>query len=112
MSDTSLARFRRYGGWSRPVALPEAIDTLDGPVHGIVTLPLRVFSSGAGPAQRFDLDDEMARRELYEIVLTEGTVEDVQRLLNVDELRRLWAGLYLPPHVRHAWESRFGELAA
>jgi hypothetical protein len=50
--------------------------------------------------------------ELYEIVLTEGTAEDVCRYVNRDELLRLWPRLWLPPHVRQVWEPRLGVVAS
>jgi hypothetical protein len=43
----------------------------------MVQLPLRVNASGRGPARSFDLSNEVERIELYEIVLTDGTAEDV-----------------------------------
>ena len=41
---------------------------------------------------------------LYEVVLTEGTVNDVRSYVNATELLRLWSVLWLSPHVRRAWE--------
>jgi hypothetical protein len=43
------------------------------------------------------------RRDLYEIVLVEGTLDDVRELINGTELVRLWDQMYLPPWVRSAW---------
>jgi hypothetical protein len=66
----------------------------------MVQLPLGVYASGQGPARRFDMTNEAERIELYEIVLTDGTAEDVCRYVNREELLRLWPRLWLPPHVR------------
>jgi hypothetical protein len=41
---------------------------------------------------------------LYELVLREGTLDDVRQLVDGGELVRLWDGLWLPPHVRGAWQ--------
>lgn len=74
----------------------------------MVSLPLRLYSSGLGPARVFDLRDEAERIELYQIVLTEGTVDDLCHYIEADELVRLWPQLWLPAHVREAWHSRIG----
>jgi len=50
-----------------------------------------------------DLADPIRRRDLYEIVLVEGTLDDVRELINGAELVRLWDQMYLPPWVRSAW---------
>jgi hypothetical protein len=94
------------------VAIPDDLSALRGPTTGQVRLPLRVHSSGVGPAQVFDLGKETQRRELYELVLTEGTAEDVCTYLDLAELRRLWPSLWLPRHVRRAWQPRLEALAA
>jgi hypothetical protein len=57
----------------------------------MVQLPLRVYASGQGPSRSFDLSNEAERIELYEIVLTDGTAEDVCHYVNREELLRLWA---------------------
>ena len=108
----STTRGARREGWQRPVALPEHLDDLRGPVDGSMRLPLRTYSSGAGPARVFDLDNEAERIELYQIVLNDGTVEDICDYLNHKELQRLWTRLWLPTHVRQAWEPVLGVVAS
>ena len=44
------------------------------------------------------------RRWLYEIVLREGNLDEQRALVNGAELARLWDTLYLPPHIRLAWQ--------
>lgn len=102
MSTASLGS--RRGGWQRPVAVPPDLAGLRGSLTGMVRLPLRVYSSGAGPHRVFDLADEAERIELYQIVLTDGSTEDICAHLNEHGLRRLWPRLWLPPHVRRAWQ--------
>jgi len=109
---TTSAFRRRRGGWRRPVLLPADLAELRGPLTGIVQLPLRVYASGQGPARSFDLSNEAERMELYEIVLTNGTAEDVCRYVNREELLRLWRRLWLPPDVRQVWEPRLGVAAS
>jgi len=94
---------QRDGGWTAPVSLPDRLENLHGPDDGVVRLPLRAHSSGAGPAQAFDLADDAQRAELYEIVLENGGVDDICRYVHAGELRRLWDRMWLSPHVRRAW---------
>lgn len=69
-------------------------------------LPVGLYPSGQGPDRAFDMGDEVERIELYEIVLTNGAEDDVCRYVNRRELVRLWKRLWLPAHVRRAWEPR------
>lgn len=90
----------RRDGWQRPVSVPADLSALQGPVAGRVRLPLQVYSSGLGPKRVFDLAIVAERIEVYQIVLTDGRLQDVRRFLNAEELRRLW----LAEHVRRAWQ--------
>jgi hypothetical protein len=90
----------RRHGWRRPVAVPDDID--DAPkASGTVELPLHVYWSGK--PRQWDLDNARQRARLYEVVLAEGTEDDVRWFIDVDVLIGLWPGLYLPQHVRVAW---------
>ena len=102
----------RRGGWRRPVAVVADLADLRGPLSGVVRLPLHVYASGQGPARGFDMASEAERIELYEIVLTDGTAEDISRYVNREELLRLWLRLWLPPHVRQVWEPRLSVVAS
>jgi hypothetical protein len=98
--DQSAAR----PGWVWDVPVPRALDELRGPLAGEVGLPARLFWSGPDPrAIRWDLADPGRRRDLYEIVLVEGTLDDIRRLVNGESLVELWDRMYLPPWVRAAW---------
>jgi hypothetical protein len=91
-------------GWVRDVPVPRALNELRGPLTGVVGLPARLFWSGPDPrAVRWDLADPGRRRDLYEIVLVEGTLDDIRCLVNGDDLVELWDQMYLPPWVRAAW---------
>jgi hypothetical protein len=86
------------------VPVPRALDELRGLLTGIVGLPARLFWSGPDPrAVRWDLTDPGRRRDLYEIALVEGTLDDIRHLVNGDALVELWDQMYLPPWVRAAW---------
>ncbi|MDQ3150524.1 MAG: hypothetical protein M3R63_01965 [Actinomycetota bacterium] len=87
------------------MAVPRDLGELHGPLHGSVSLPARLFWSGPDPrAVRWDLSDPTRRRDLYEIVLVQGIVDDVCDLVNGLELIRLWDQMYLPRRVRTAWQ--------
>ncbi|MGA9310776.1 MAG: hypothetical protein WBV74_10445 [Pseudonocardiaceae bacterium] len=80
-------------------------DELRGPLQGSVGLPARLFWSGPSPYEvRWDLTDPIRRRDYYEIVLVEGTLDDVRELINGGALLRLWDQMYLS-----SWSGRRGE---
>lgn len=86
------------------MAIPDDVDALSvDKASGVVTLPLRVQWSGR--PRRYDLADRRQRALVYELVLTEGTDDDVRSFIDVDELVRLWDDLVLPEHVRLAWSQ-------
>lgn len=92
-------------GWVRDVELPESLDELRGPVTGVVRLPLRLYWSGPDPqGVEWDVGRSDRRARLYEVVLREGTRDDVRRLVDGRELIKLWDQLYLPDWLRAAWE--------
>lgn len=102
MSQLARNRSATLGPASRPVAIP---DDIDAPgvqkADGVVELRLRVRWSG--PRRVYDLGDPADRARLYEVVLAEGTVEDVRLYVRLEQLVELWPELVLPRHVRRAW---------
>ena len=93
-------------GWKRDVPVPRDLSELRGATAGIVGLPARLFWSGPDPrAVRWDLSDPGRRRDLYEIVLAEGTLDDIRELVNGPELVRLWDQMFVSPWVRTAWRG-------
>jgi hypothetical protein len=102
MEEAKVSTIRHRNGWTRPVALPDDLE--DHPkATGVVTLPRHVFWSG--PDMEWDLQDRRQRMQVYEIVLTEGTDDDVRHFIDPDELIRLWHDIWLSPHVRSAWSK-------
>ncbi|WP_371779726.1 hypothetical protein [Streptosporangium subroseum] len=91
----------------RPYAVPDSLDELRGPEHGIITLPRELAWSGR---REFDLDDNYDRTALYKIVLEEGHREDLHRLLNRALLQHDWPDMIPARQVRTLWERRFPEL--
>jgi len=76
--------------------------------EGRVELPVHVWWSE--PRRSFDLDKVRDRKRVYELVLSEGDESDVLHFVRFEELKVLWAELFLPRHVRDAWESTYPQL--
>lgn len=94
------------GPASRSVAIPaELAPKSSHEAERVVQLPSHVRWSG--PERSYDLSDPIQRRLVYEQVLSEGTVADVQRFVSLDDLLALWGDLVLPAHVREAWDRWF-----
>jgi len=91
------------------VAVPADIDdsNLDK-AGGVIELPVHV--SWSGPRIQWDLAARRQRAQVYEIVLSEGTDDDVRRFIDVDQLVDLWDDLWLAPHVRQAWAEHLERL--
>jgi hypothetical protein len=82
-------------------------EDLDDPflskASGRVELPLHIRWSG--PPVIFDLGDRADRARVYELVLREGTEDDVRFYVEAEKLRELFDELVLPPSVRRAWAA-------
>jgi hypothetical protein len=87
----------------RPYDVPESLDDLVGPVHGLMVLPHHVHW---GPKRHVDLDDEGDLLSAYQAIITEGRIEDQVGLLNKAVLKRVWNDLVLSRRVRSMWEQR------
>jgi len=93
------------GAWVPEVELPHGLDELRGPTSGVVYLPMRVTPNAPFPELvEWDIDQLERRVCLYEIVLRDGELSDQRELLNGRELVHLWDSLYLPAHIRDAWQ--------
>ena len=91
--------------------LPESLDELQGPTHGVVELPLHMAWSGMSS---YDLGKPRQRMGLYRTVLHEGLRADLPRYLNRDLLLQLWPVLrtLVGRTVRTVWEDDFPQLAS
>jgi hypothetical protein len=91
--------------------LPESLDELCGPTHGVVDLPLHMAWSGM---TSYDLGKPRQRMGLYRTVLHEGLHDDLPRYLNQDLLLQLWPVLrtLVGRTVRAVWEDAFPQLAS
>lgn len=86
----------------RPPAIPDDLDDVSiVKATGVVELPLHVQWSGR---RSYDLSDRADRARVYEVVLREGTEDDVRAFVRLDDLEELWDEVLLPAHVRAAWE--------
>jgi hypothetical protein len=91
--------------------LPESLDELHGPTHGVVDLPLHMAWSGM---TSYDLTKPRQRMGLYRTVLHEGLRDDLPQYLNRDLLLQLWPVLrtLVGRTVRAVWEDAFPQLAS
>lgn len=95
----------------RPVIVPASLESLHGPVEGLVELPQRLFWSAA--ERVFDLSDRDRLTEMYEAVFDAARTEtDLAEYLNGEVLARLWPELALAPRVRRAWEAVHWQLGS
>ncbi|MEX2550778.1 MAG: hypothetical protein WD638_11155 [Nitriliruptoraceae bacterium] len=94
----------------RPFVLPASLDELDGPsASGRVVLPQHLDWSSR---RSYDLDDPGDRRRVYEIVLREGTLDDLRRYVDSDQLVVVFDELFLPQDIRDSWRQLTAECVA
>jgi len=94
--------------FARPVAVPDDLALLRGPVTGVVELPGHLQWSGNA---RYDLDAPGRIVDLYRTVINEAArPADLHMYLNEAVLVRLWPDMWLPRATRSAWEDRFPRL--
>jgi transcriptional regulator with XRE-family HTH domain len=70
---------------------------------GTVTLPIHL--NWSEPGRTSDLSDRARRARVYEVVLREGTPDDLRNIVDGALLVDLWDDLVLPRVVRTAWDS-------
>jgi transcriptional regulator with XRE-family HTH domain len=82
-----------------PAVLPRlAVDR----ALGRVRLPLHL--NWSQPGREYDLSDRRQRARVYEIVLREGTGQDISDYVDGALLVDLWPDLILPAELRRAWQ--------
>jgi transcriptional regulator with XRE-family HTH domain len=82
-----------------PMALPRL--PLDR-AFGRIRLPRHL--NWSAPERVFDLSDRRERARVYEIVLREGTADDISQHIDGALLVDLWPDLVLPAHLRGEWQ--------
>ena len=102
---TARIEFRRVAvDRGRPVQIPTVLPRL--PLHRALTtvdLPLHLNWSDRG--RRYDLRERRQRARVYEIVLREGSPDDVLTYVDGVLLADLWDELVLPRTLRAAWHG-------
>jgi transcriptional regulator with XRE-family HTH domain len=90
-------------GRGRAVYVPECLPRLPlDRALGRIRLPLHL--NWSQPGREFDLSDRRQRARVYEIVLREGSGEDIRRYIDGALLADLWPELVLPDRVRREWQ--------
>lgn len=87
----------------RPFVVPGSLAELDGPtVSGRIRLPRHLdWSSG----REYDLDDPADRARVYEIVLREGTLDDIRTFVDPLRLTDALQRMFLPIAIAEAWRA-------
>ncbi|MFE6761716.1 hypothetical protein [Streptomyces sp. NPDC057689] len=90
--------------------LPETLDELHGPAHGVVQLPSHVAWSGM---TSYDMSKPRQRMGLYRTVLHEGLRDDIAAYIDRELLLLMWPVLrtLVGRTVRSVWEDAFPQLA-
>lgn len=90
------------GDRGEPFVVPDRLWQLDPTdAFGAVTLPRRLYWSG--PSRTYRLADRRDRARVYEIVLREGSADDLLTYVDGTLLADLWEELVLPNSIRDAW---------
>ena len=90
-------------GFYRDVDIPDDCGkATSAAATGWATLPSHVAWSGQGA---LDLDDPTDRNYAYEILLAEGTADDIRAYVDPVLLAEAWDDLCLGPHVRDQWDA-------
>lgn len=87
----------------RPYAVPSRLWRL--PINDtfrLLTPGFRLWWSG--PSPRFDLADRSDRSSAYELVLREGTPEDIESVVDGALLIDAWHDMILPAELRQGWQ--------
>ncbi|MET8141128.1 hypothetical protein ABZU32_12535 [Sphaerisporangium sp. NPDC005288] len=90
--------------------VPRSLGDLRGPSAGEVALPLHLCWSGM---RVYDVGDPAIRLGMYQVVIAEGMLADVEAHLDARLLMEVWPRLRRLIHsaARAEWESRFPALA-
>ena len=92
----------RAGERGRTILVPTSLSRLSvAEAMASVVLPLHL--NWSAPGRRFVMRDRRQRARVYELVLREGTPNDVLAYVDGALLMDLWDELVLPPSLRSAW---------
>ena len=82
---------------------PPGWSDFSGPTAGVVELPFHLYWSDDNNA--FDLSKRARLRSMYQVVLAEGSAQDVCSYINFALLIDVWSELWLSPAVHEAWDN-------
>ena len=94
----------------KPYERVDALEDLQGPDSGAVTLPVTVYWSGR--RDTFDVGDPRDRRTVYQAALSNGRRDHIEHLVNRELLVQDWPRLALERRIVDLWTQAFPELAA
>ena len=86
----------------RSILVPSRLPRLE-PARALATVALPLHLNWSEPGRRFDLRDRRQRARVYEIVLREGSADDLLTYIDGVLLVELWDDLVLPRRLRAAW---------
>jgi hypothetical protein len=87
----------------RPIVVPDRLWRLSLPLaFATVELPIEV--NWSHPGRRFALADRRERLRCYEVLLQEGSSQDLLRHIDGALLLDGWADLVIPRDIRVAWQ--------
>jgi len=87
----------------RAVLVPSHLPRLN-PAQALATVTLPLHLNWSNPGRAFDLSDRRQRARVYEVVLREGTPDDLLTYLDGVLLADLWPDLVLSRDIRAGWE--------
>jgi transcriptional regulator with XRE-family HTH domain len=87
----------------RPFAVPDRLPRLPA-AQALARVRLPTHLAWSGPGRTYDLADRRQRHRVYEIVLREGTAEDILAYVDGALLVDAWPELVLPAPIRRHWE--------
>ncbi len=90
------------GPQGRPAWVPSVLPQ-SSPAKAFRRLELPLHLNWSHVGKVFDLVDRSDRRSVYEIVLREGSPEDIADLVDGALLVDLWNEMFLPKYIRQAW---------
>lgn len=92
----------------RAPAIPKAQGFRKARKRSRLELPTRLQWSHPGAV--YDMQRPSDRARVYEIVLREGSADDVAEYVAFADLESLWPTMFLPGHVKSAWEAAYPSL--
>ncbi|MCL1798217.1 MAG: hypothetical protein FWG23_00515 [Eggerthellaceae bacterium] len=91
----------------KPYHTPRSLMNLKGPSRGVLEVPHSLLWNSMDSV---DLDIPGGIPMAYQAILSEGTPDEQESLLNREVLLAYWHDLMLPARVRTLWETRFPAL--